>query len=135
MARSRDVENRMWAEACEMLERADRLRQQFFHPGQLRAQRAHWEPPVDIFETDDAVHVIVALPGVAADHVQVTVQAGTLAVTGIRALPVDARGARLHRLEIPHGRFERRLALGSGPFELLQRELLNGCLYLALRKR
>lgn len=134
MARSRDVENWMWAEACEMLERADRLRQQFFQPGQLRAQRPHWEPPVDIFETDEAIHVFVALPGVTSERIQTSVQGDTLAVTGIRPLPGHARGARLHRLEIPHGRFERRIILGPGQFELAHREVLNGCLYLELRK-
>ena len=54
----------MWAEACELLDRAERLNRQFFQP--LSTRQAVWEPPVDLFETDRALWVVVALPGVAA---------------------------------------------------------------------
>src|SRR5882757_3483664 len=52
----------MWAEACELLDRAERLNRQFFQP--LSTRKAVWEPPVDLFETDRALWVVVALPGV-----------------------------------------------------------------------
>ena len=49
----------MWAEACELLDRAEWLNRQFFQP----KRQAVWEPPVDLFETDRALWVVVALPG------------------------------------------------------------------------
>jgi hypothetical protein len=56
-------------------------------------------------------------------------------VSGSRTLPTMANGFLIHRLEIPHGRFERRLRLASaGRLELIQRELTRGCLLLSFRK-
>ena len=50
------------------------------------------------------------------------------------ALPAHLRRAAIHRLEIPYGRFERRIALPAGEFELLDRRLEHGCLALELRR-
>ena len=46
--------------------------------------------------------------------------------------PADVYG---DQLEIPHGRFERRLALPPGRWELVAQELANGCLQLLLARR
>lgn len=130
---SRDLENRMWAEACEMLARAERLQRQFFRPV-TRARRPAWEPPVDVYETDEALWILAALPGVGADQVEVVIEADTLVIHGERRLPLESHEGLFHRLEIPHGRFERRIVLSGGRFELNRHELLNGCLYITLHK-
>ena len=78
--------------------------------------------------------MIVALPGVAPEQIQVVAGDGTLSVVGERAMPAAGR-AMLQRLEIPYGRFERRLDLPGGHYEIEQRELMHGCLHLTLRKR
>ncbi|MBL8541891.1 MAG: Hsp20/alpha crystallin family protein, partial [Betaproteobacteria bacterium] len=67
--RYRDSSAWMWAEACELVERADRLHRQFFQLGETRAHRPVWEPPADVVETARGVRVVVALPGVPADQV------------------------------------------------------------------
>ena len=41
---------------------------------------------------------------------------------------------RIHRLEIPFGRFERRIELPPGRFDVVQRDLIDGCLILGLKK-
>ena len=119
----------MWAEACELLERADRLQRQFFGP----TRSAVWEPPVDVFETAQALWIIAALPGVRATQLDVAIVDGGVVIAGERSLPVQSR-AIIHRLELPHGRFERRIALPAGRYELEQRDLADGCLILGLRK-
>lgn len=60
----------------EMLERAGRLNRQFFYAGEAHARRPSWEPPIHLFETATAVHVRVALPGVARERIQVLVEDG-----------------------------------------------------------
>jgi hypothetical protein len=50
----------MWAEACAMIERAEQLHRQFFQPGVAAVSRASWEPPVDIFESERDVLIVVA---------------------------------------------------------------------------
>ena len=42
----------MWAEACALIERAERLQRQFFRPSQTGAHHAVGRPPVDIYETE-----------------------------------------------------------------------------------
>jgi HSP20 family protein len=125
----------MWAEACEMLERAQRLQRQFFRFGQAVEAQPRWEPPVDIVAYDSDVQVTIALPGVAVEHIEVGTDAGLLTIAAVRALPMQQHTTAIHRLEIPYGRFERRIALPPGRYELRERAYVNGCLVLRLATR
>jgi hypothetical protein len=55
-------------------------------------------------------------------------------VAAERSLPAELRTAAIHRLEIPHGRFERRIELPPGRYELERQGLVNGCLVVSLRR-
>ena len=124
----------MWAEACQFLERAERLNRQFFRPQTANARQPSWEPPVDILETEAELWILVALPGVGEEQLEVVVDSGTLVVAGERPMPGRAHAGIIRRLEIPYGRFERRIDLPAGRFEIGRRELSDGCLVLGLRK-
>ncbi len=78
--------------------------------------------------------IIIALPGVETDDITVTLSAGILIVSGERPLPAEVHHARIHRLEIPQGHFERRIELPPARFELSARHFANGCLTLTLHK-
>ena len=119
----------MWVEACDLLDRAEQLRRQFYRPSRV----ASWEPPVDVYETERDLWIIVALPGVSAEQLRIVVAEGVVIVAGERRLPIQAHAA-IHRLEIPHGSFERQIKLPAGRYELYRRELADGCLILGLRK-
>jgi len=131
--RSRDPKSWMWSEALELLQNAERLQHQFFQIGTLRGAPC-WEPPVDLYETGRELRLLVALPGVTPQQVQVVLAPGSIIVRGERSLPADFRGAAIHRLEIPYGRFERRITLPAGEFELIDQRLECGCLVLDLRR-
>ena len=124
----------MWAEAFEMLEQAERLQRQFFRFGHAMEAQPRWEPPVDIVASDAVLEVTVALPGVAPENVRVRVEDSGLSVTAIRALPLNQRSTEIHRLEIPYGRFERRIVLPPGRYDLLEQACVNGCLVLRLQR-
>jgi HSP20 family protein len=128
------VRNWMWSEACEMLARADRLHREFFRPAGLNARTINWEPPVDILETDSEVLVLVALPGVNPDHVDAAIDGDNLIVTGTRILPAALQRAVIHRLELPQGRFERRMRLPAGRYSAIRRSASDGCLLITLEK-
>jgi HSP20 family molecular chaperone IbpA len=130
-----DPRSWMWSEACEMIERAERLQRQFFSPGFPASHSASWEPPVDIFETGRELWIFAALPGVAPERLDVSIEAGELKISGSRPLPALARGAAIHRLEIPYGRFERRVRLPTGRFEVIRSELVSGCLAVHLMRQ
>jgi HSP20 family protein len=89
---------------------------------------------VDVFETGTTLWILAALPGVAPEQISIVFDGGTLIITGERNLPGELRAARIHRFEIPHGRFERRVDLPPGHYEVNRRELVNGCLLLSLQK-
>ena len=123
----------MWSRACELIDEAERLQRQFFRVA-VGGAPAAWEPPVDIFEDEREIAIVVAMPGVPAERVQVVHEAGALTVRGARDLPYRAARYRLRQLEIPYGTFERRIALPSGSYEICKPELAQGCLVLRLRK-
>ena len=126
----RDPKYLMWAEACALIKQAEQIHRQFFEPSR---EGGRWEPPVDVFETESEMWIIAALPGVAPDAVRVEIEGPTLIIAGTRPLPCKGRNANIVRLEIPYGRFERRIALSSR-LRLAERELRNGCLVLTFAK-
>jgi HSP20 family molecular chaperone IbpA len=80
------------------------------------------------------LYLTIALPGVDAQRIEVHLNGGHLVVSGFRPLPALARGAQIHRLELPYGRFERRIALPAGQYELTTHKLQHGCLQINLHK-
>jgi HSP20 family molecular chaperone IbpA len=92
-----------------------------------------WEPPVDITETNSDILITVALPGVDRDAVAVTVDDDGISVVGLRPHMIPPGGI-VHRLEIPYGKFERRIAFPAGRLRLGHSELANGCLMLKFSK-
>lgn len=121
----------MWAEACAWLEKKDQVARQSFRapPG----EPSQWEPPVDVLEVADLSAVIVALPGVPAESVEVELQSPLLRIRGRR--PVHAyRQAQIRRLEIPYGVFERLVELPPGEYQLVDQSLQNGLLELRFRR-
>lgn len=124
----------MWANACDLMEQAERMHRQFFRLASSSRAQAAWEPPADVFEDEREVVVVIAMPGVGAERIEVTSEPGALVVRGERALPFARSRYAVRRLEIPYGHFERRIALPEGRFESVTHELSHGCLILRLRK-
>ncbi len=131
----RDPLEWMWLQAIEMLEKAERFNRLLFHVQRSGARAPAWEPPVDIVETLDELHITVVLPGIAAEHVDITLEGGMLRIAGERPAPISPGTVQIHRLEIPYGRFERRIHLPPGRYELIESSYRQGCLALGFRKR
>jgi HSP20 family protein len=123
----------MWSEACEMLARAERLHRELFRPA-LGSGVPTWEPPVDVLETEREVLVLVALPGVEPDEIETVIEGAHLVVTGHRVLPAELATAVIHRLELPQGRFERRVRLPGGHYGAVRRAAVHGCVLITLQK-
>lgn len=131
---SRNPTDWMWAQACELMEQAERMHRQFFRLAASERAQAVWEPPVDIFEDASEVVIVVALPGVPSERIEVATEPGTLVIRAKRPLPFAGAEHAVRQLEIPYGYFERRIRLPDARLELGTRELLDGCLLLRLRK-
>jgi HSP20 family protein len=121
----------MWADACEILKRAEHLQKHFFQIYRSPKSYHCWEPPVDMFEMGDELRVVALLPGVSRDQVSVEIDGASLTILGENPLPVRQR-AKILRLEIPYGRFEKRLVLPAYGFQVIHFEFAEGYLQISL---
>jgi HSP20 family protein len=124
----------MWAQACELLERAERLQRQFVRYIGPGVDVAVWEPPVDVQESADELAFSFALPGVEPDQIVVSLDGEALTVSAIRPVRLAHRRAVIRRLEIPHGRFVRRVPLNGAAMRLVESRYANGCLEVRLAR-
>jgi HSP20 family protein len=122
----------MWAEACALLDEAERKHRHFFDLLAVPSTQPVWEPPADIFADGSELQVVVALPGARVDEVVVQITPSGLQIETL--VPPPSLGAHMNvvRLEIPYGRMRRRIDLPPGRYALVERQLDRGCLFLRL---
>ena len=133
----------IWQRANNLLQQAERIHRNFLQVAAGARYRASqgrtpsWEPPVNVVETDESLWVISALPGVAADRMDVRLEGRELVIAGERPLPRCCDDGELKIWEIPLGRFERRLSLAGGdkPLSVGEISLHDGLLIIELRKQ
>ncbi len=87
-----------------------------FRRGNLTAEDENitvpeWAPLVDIAEDDKEYLIKVELPEVQKDDVKVTVESGTLTISGERKAEKEQKGRKFHRVERLYGRFERSFSI------------------------
>jgi HSP20 family molecular chaperone IbpA len=78
--------------------------------------------------------IIAALPGVSEANLKLAIDGACLVIAGARTLPDELRTAVIHRLELPLGHFERRVALPAGRYDQIRHGAQDGCLVVRLRK-
>jgi HSP20 family protein len=122
----------MWAEACALLDEAERRHRRFFELLAVPSAAPVWEPPANIFTLGAELHVSVALPGARAEDVVVQISSSSLLIETTVPPPTFAAGVHVVRLEIPYGRMRRRIDLPPGRYALREHRLENGYLFLRL---
>ncbi len=127
------LDTRAWmlAEAVGLLDDAERLQRQFFRIAPARGTPC-WEPPVDVIDNGHSLTLLVALPGVPPGQFEVRVEGPAIVVQGERSIGASVGSGAIVRLEIPYGRFERRIVLSPGNYRLTDMQLENGCLRIQL---
>lgn len=100
-----------------------------------RLRGDHWQPDVDIFETESSVVVRAELAGVRRGDLKVTVDQNVLRIRGIRE-GAGSGALQLHQMEIASGPFERRVRI---PIEVdserVNARLEDGLLTVTLARR
>jgi len=129
-----DASGWMWLEASALAARAERLHRQYFHFTLSQHPTPVWEPPVDVLETAGQLVIVVALPGVDPKTIASAIEGDALIVIGVRTLSTTLNAAVIHRLELPYGRFERKVTLPSGRYGDVRSSVDNGCLTVTLDK-
>jgi HSP20 family protein len=75
---------------------------------------SEWTPLVDITEDDKEYLIKAELPEVKKEDVKVTVENGTLTITGERKFEKEEKGKKYHRIERAYGSFMRSFTLPEG---------------------
>src|SRR5919205_4269155 len=91
----------------------NRLFQTFFPSGGEEAGWGlrPWAPPVDIYETEDAVVLTAELPGIAKEDVSIEIHNHTLLLKGERKHEAEVKEENYHRVERAYGTFQRSFVL------------------------
>jgi HSP20 family protein len=79
--------------------------------GQEAMTFSEWTPLVDITEDDKEYLIKAELPEVKKEDVKVTVENGTLTITGERKFEKEEKGKKYHRMERAYGSFMRSFTL------------------------
>ena len=84
----------------------DRMYQDLIAPSSWVGMRhAHmWRPPMDVYETDDAIVVRIEVAGMSESDFHVELQARTLLISGARQDPSPKMA--YHQMEIHYGEFQ-----------------------------
>jgi HSP20 family protein len=72
-----------------------------------------WQPSSDITETEAEYLVRAELPGVKKEDVKITIENGTITLSGERKIEKESKTAKVHRMESFHGTFSRSFTLPS----------------------
>lgn len=70
-----------------------------------------WTPPVDIYETDEALVMKAELPGFSRDDISIEMKENTLVIKGERKHEDEVKEGNYHRMERSYGAFQRAFML------------------------
>jgi len=98
---------------------------------------AEWSPLADVAEDEKGYLILAELPEVEKKDVNVTVESGTLMISGERKAPSpSAEGRKWHRVERAYGTFARSFGLpDDADAEQVSAEFKNGMLAVRVAKR
>lgn len=74
-----------------------------------------FSPPMDIYETEDHLVVVLEIAGMKTDDIHVIFDKDILSISGFRKEPSSPSKTRLHQMEIDYGKFQRTIRI---PFPL-----------------
>jgi HSP20 family protein len=108
---------RIFLERRKFGDEARRLLDRLEHEQRSGGPAGECDPPLDVIETASTIEVLMDVPGVAPDALQVVFSRGTLVIAGQKLPPTCGhREAAFHLAERGFGRFARVVRL-SGAFD------------------
>jgi HSP20 family protein len=124
----------MWAEACALLDEAERKHRRFYDLLTAVSAAPAWEPPANVFARGGDIEIMVALPGARFEDLTAHITAAGVQIEAMVGPPAFAVGVEVVRLEIPYGRMRRTIELPPGNYALLELKLDRGYLFLRLAR-
>jgi len=95
-----------------------------------------WMPRVDVIDEDTNLVVRTEVPGIDPDAIDITIEGGTLSISGTRSFENDEDKGTYHRREIFEGSFRRTVLLPEGVNpEAVSATSKDGILEISVPKR
>ena len=95
-----------------------------------------WNPPVDVFESNDSIVLKADLPEVNKDEVDISVDGNVLTIRGERKREQEVKEKEFYRMERSYGTFTRSFTLpGTVDPEKIEAGFAGGVLTVTLPKR
>jgi len=130
------ISRKLFREIQEMQMQAGRMMRDMSFTRMVKIESGPWQPPVDIYESDEEITVYCDLAGVMKDSLELLVEEHQLHISGRRQLPRTLSVVCIHQLEIELGAFARTVALPVIiDVEQVSYSYLDGILIVSLRKR
>ena len=108
----------------------------FARPNESDLTAGLWNPPVDVYETNDSIVMKADLPDVKQNEVDISVDGNTLTIKGERKREKEINEKSYYRSERIYGSFVRSFTLpGTVDPEKIEATFTNGVLKLTLPKR
>ncbi|MDR5817682.1 MULTISPECIES: Hsp20/alpha crystallin family protein [unclassified Caballeronia] len=105
-------------------------------PSSIRSSRADSFPQLNIGSTDEAIQIVAFAPGVEPASLDVTVDKGTLTISGERRAPAATEGSRTYAKERFKGSFRRVIELPqNADSDKVEARYENGTLFITIGKR
>jgi HSP20 family protein len=112
----------------------DQLVSEFFPGYQNTAGPSSWATPWDVFETNESFELMIDLPGIMPEDVQVEFNDGVLTVSGERKVVEAVEGRKVHRSERRAGPFSRSVKLPEVDGERISAHFKHGVLTVVAPK-
>ena len=97
--------------------------------------RQSWSPTLDVLEDKDNYFILAELPGLKREDIKVSLEDGTLTISGERKTETRTEETLVHRVERYSGRFERSVTLpATVSAEKVKATYTDGVLSLTLPK-
>lgn len=123
-----------WAEFERIRQGLDELSQNLVSEGKAQMHATVY-PPLNMYETKDALILKAELPGVRVEDLEISLEGDTLTLQGKRLRSQDDTTTSYHRREIETGNFSRALALPTKVnLDKMTAKLANGILTITLQK-
>lgn len=94
----------------------------------------HWVPLMDVYEFVDRFVILVELPGVNKEDIDITLRDGILKISGVRKEMYNENRVKIHQMEISYGYFERVVEVGDVDEKNIKADFRNGVLVITIFK-
>lgn len=130
------IGKKLFREIQEMQTQTGRMLRNMSFTRMVRIESGLWQPPVDIYESEEEITVYCDIAGVVKDSLELLVEEHQVHISGKRQLPRRQAVVCIHQLEIELGAFARTVALPvTIDVEQVSSSYFDGILVISLKKR